>query len=64
MKREYKKPFCQVIEMIEKAGVMQAGGDGSVGEVGGGSALGKEGDFLWEDNAVNNLWGDEPEEEE
>ena len=57
MKREYKKPFFEVIEMTEKTGVMQEHSP----ELGGGDAMGKENDLTWNDE-VEDLWGDDPEE--
>ena len=58
MKRVYKKPFFEVIEMTEKTGVMQERSP----ELGGGNAMGKENDLTWNDE-VNDLWGDNSEEE-
>ena len=58
MKREYKKPFFEVIEMTEKTGVMQEHSP----ELEGGDAMGKENDLTWNDE-VEDLWGDDSEEE-
>ena len=57
MKRDYKKPFFEVIEMTEETGVMQEHSP----ELGGGDAMGKENDLTWNDE-VEDLWGDDSEE--
>ena len=59
MKKVYEKPRFELLELIEKFGVMQ--GDGSVGEITGGNAMGKENDLTWNDE-VEDLWGDDSEE--
>ena len=59
MKKVYEKPRFELLELIEKFGVMQ--GDGSVGEYNGGDAMGKENDLIWNDE-VEDLWGDDSEE--
>ena len=63
MRKKYEKPLFQVIEMIEKAGVMQAGGDGSVGEVGGGHAWGKENDTVWDEEGSFDLWENDEDDD-
>ncbi len=64
MKRTYKKPLSDIIEMTENAGVMQAGQDASAGQInpGGGDVLGKENTFVW-DEAPFNLWENDEDDD-
>lgn len=55
MKKIYKKPFFEVIEMAEKTGVMQEHSP----ELGGDDALGKENNFTFDIEDPYELWGDE-----
>ena len=60
MKKEYLKPQVERIELLEKFGVLI----GDSGEVDPGEdSYGKENSLTWNDD-VNDLWGDNPGEEQ
>lgn len=61
MKKIYKKPLFDIIEIADKGGVMQqVGPDASAGQInpGGGDVLGKENNFTFDTDPFE-LWGDE-----
>lgn len=58
MKKEYRSPVTEMYEVIERHGILQE----TSGVIGADDGPAKENDFAWDDNGVDILWGDNPEE--
>jgi len=56
MKKRYEKPQLEVLKLIVQNHFLENSGETE-------DPMSKESTFTWNDDDVNNLWGDEPEEE-
>ena len=58
MKKKYIIPQTEVTQALVSSSLLENSGTYNPGEI-----MSKENGFSWDDGDINNLWGDDPEED-